>query len=236
MASLSLPLPAARGPCRLDPRVKLAWTVGLLVVSSALPAGAWSSWGVLLGGLLVALRWSRTPWKRVVRRSLLAAPFLLAALPLVLRPDGWPRLQWLVARAWLSAQAVAWLVATTPFEEILGALRWVRIPEVFVTVLALLWRYLFLLAEEGARMVRARDARTPGRLRYAARTTGRMAGTLLVRTLDRAHRVQLAMLARGYRPGVAVRRLEGLDRRSWTALGVAGVVLALAAGVCAWRP
>lgn len=231
----NLPRPGS-GPARLDPRVKLGWTLGAVVVLGSLPAGAWTGWVVLLGALVLLLCWDRTPVRHVVRRSLLALPFLLTVLPLLVQPDGLLRLQWILARAWLSAQVAAWLVATTAFEDLLRALRWARVPETFLTVLALLWRYLFLLGDEAARMVRAREARTRGHSRWPVRTVGRMAGTLLVRALERAHRVQLAMTARGYRGGPLGLPLRPLDPRGWTVLGAGAAVLILSWTVSGWSP
>ncbi len=228
----NLPLEAV-GARTLDPRVKFAWALGCVVVLGLLPWGSWRAWALLVGALAVALACSRTSVRQVVRRSALALPFLLAALPLAFQPDGVARLQWLVARTWLSVQAVAWAVGSTPFEDVLRVLRWARLPEAFVTIVGLLWRYLFLLGDEAGRMVRARQARTPSRPRAVVRTTGRMAGTLLVRTLERAHRVQLAMVSRGYRAGSPAARAEPLTARSWAAL-VAGLLVVAASVGLGW--
>ncbi|MCS7235532.1 MAG: hypothetical protein RMM30_06095, partial [Armatimonadota bacterium] len=62
--------------------MKLAWALGCVVVLGLLPWGSWRAWVWLAGALAVALAWSRTSLHQVVRRSALALPFLLAALPL----------------------------------------------------------------------------------------------------------------------------------------------------------
>jgi cobalt/nickel transport system permease protein len=64
--------------------------------------------------------------------------------------------------------------------------------------LLLLYRYLFVLMEEGARMLRAHALRSAGGGRVPLRVFGSLAGQLLVRALDRAQRLHVAMLCRGF--------------------------------------
>ncbi len=71
-----------------------------------------------------------------------------------------------------------------------------------------MWRYLFVLVEEVQSLTQARLARSGalpdsgrrsgGSLLWRARVTGGMAGTLMLRSLDRSQRVYQAMQARGY--------------------------------------
>ncbi len=60
------------------------------------------------------------------------------------------------------------LTWTTPFAETLQVLRRLRVPAVMLTTLALMVRYLPVLAEETTRMQRARASRTFTRRRGAA--------------------------------------------------------------------
>jgi cobalt/nickel transport system permease protein len=99
------------------------------------------------------------------------------------------------------------LTATTRFPDLLHALRHLKVPAIFVSILAFMYRYLFVLADEVARLLRARAARSaqlPGQpagrsLRWRATIAGHMVGQLLVRSMARSDRVYQAMLARGYR-------------------------------------
>jgi cobalt/nickel transport system permease protein len=192
----------------------------------------------------------------LLRRSLLAAPFVLAALPLPFTYGGpaiahvpwlgWPisaegllRLAAVLARSWLSVQAAVLLAGTTPFPAILWGLAGLHVPRVLVAVIALMYRYIFVLADEAQRMVRARAARSarlPGRRRpgllWQARTAGNMAGVLFVGAVERSERIYAAMLARGYdgEPRLlAPPAWRAAD--TWLAAGGAMVlVLALAVG------
>ena len=73
------------------------------------------------------------------------------------------------------------LVHTTPFEQLLGGLRQLRVPGLFVATLAFMYRYLFVLQDELLRMRRARAARTFDRSRHAGlKTIAGLVGMLLV--------------------------------------------------------
>jgi cobalt/nickel transport system permease protein len=75
-----------------------------------------------------------------------------------------------------------------------------------VNQLSFTYRYLFVLADEAVRMVRAHALRSPDRPQPALRVAGSLLGLLLLRTLDRARRVHAAMLCRGF--DGELRRLE----------------------------
>jgi cobalt/nickel transport system permease protein len=98
------------------------------------------------------------------------------------------------------------LAATTRFPDLLVALQQLKVPGLFVAIVGLMWRYLFVLGDEVSRMLRARasrsasapESRAGGTLFWRARVTGGMAGSLFVRSVERADRVHAAMLSRGY--------------------------------------
>jgi cobalt/nickel transport system permease protein len=62
-------------------------------------------------------------------------------------------------------------------------------------------RYIFVLAEESARMARARASRTFNRNRpFAWVAAASVVGQLFIRASERAERVYDAMCARGWKP------------------------------------
>jgi cobalt/nickel transport system permease protein len=92
------------------------------------------------------------------------------------------------------------LTNTTPFAGILGVLRKVGIPRLLITVLALMYRYLFVLIDEAERMQRARRSRTFMSTRGHVWTSwSTVIGQLFVRSTERAERIYAAMTARGWR-------------------------------------
>jgi cobalt/nickel transport system permease protein len=161
----------------------------------------------------------------LLTRSLIAFPFMLAALPLVITGPaptlplhlgqrdllfsipGIERFISIAIKMWLSVLAAVLLGATTRFSDLLNALLQLKAPRLLVAVITLMWRYLFVIIEEVTRMQRARSSRsafTPGTQRaggslwWRARVTGGMAGSLFLRALERSDRVYAAMLSRGY--------------------------------------
>ncbi len=78
------------------------------------------------------------------------------------------------------------------------ALRRLGAPRVLATQLLLTFRYLFVLCEEAARVLRAHALRSPDRPRPTLHLGGALLGQLLVRSLSRAERVHAAMCCRGF--------------------------------------
>ena len=151
--------------------------------------------------LAAATATSRIPWRFVLRRLVFLEPFVvgIALLPL-LQPGGWRMSLVLIARGTLGLWAMILLANTTPFADLLRALRRMRMPSLLITTLALMYRYLFVLIDEMERMSRARSCRTftEGRGRRW-RLAASVAGQLFIRTSERAERVYAAMCARGWR-------------------------------------
>lgn len=90
------------------------------------------------------------------------------------------------------------LFLTTPFTEILAALRWFRLPVVVADTLGFMYRYVFLLWEEFSAMrvsSRARGGLLGWRREW--RTTGVITAQVFLRAYDRAQRIQQAVQARG---------------------------------------
>jgi cobalt/nickel transport system permease protein len=161
---------------------------------------------------------------RPARRAFLAAPFLLAALPLVftrtadplgsivigpltltVSGEGLRQFTTIALKSWISVQAALVLAFTTPFHELVDALRQLRLPRIMVAIIGFMYRYLGVLAGEATRMTRARAARSAaavGRggvsIAWRARVTGAMVGTLFLRSYERSERIYAAMQARGF--------------------------------------
>ena len=90
------------------------------------------------------------------------------------------------------------LFLTTPFTEILAALRWFHVPVVVADTLGFMYRYVFLLWEEFSAMRVSATARG-GLLGWRRQwhTTGVLAAQVFLRAYDRAQRIQQAVQARG---------------------------------------
>jgi cobalt/nickel transport system permease protein len=125
-------------------------------------------------------------------------------------------------------QAAIVLAASTTFPDLMVAMRAVRVPRLLVAVFGLMWRYLFVMADEVLRLMRARAARSGhsersdlkpgGRLIWRARVTGGMVGSLFVRAFERSDRIYMAMVARGYDGEVRSFALPRLAAADWIIL------------------
>ncbi len=241
---------------RLDPRVKLVFTLAYIVTASLLPFGAWAAYVLLLAIVLSVELASELGIGYVLRRALLATPFVLAAVPLIFTVPGtllftfslgaWTftaslegveRLLSIAFKSWVSVQMAIVLAATTSFPNLLMAMRGIGIPRLLVAIVGLMWRYIFVLVDQALRLLRARAARsgaTPemgrrvgGSIVWRAQTTGGMAGNLLMRGFERGDRIYAAMAARGYDGEVRAFPLPQVPLTQWFGLGAAIFLFAL---------
>ena len=195
-----------------DPRTKLLLTATavFLNVYLALPGVSAALLGVALLGLLV----SRTPWRALL--FFVLAPswgLLLVALgfavgfghtplwslgPFTVYSEGLAQGGNAVIRVASEMSWMALLILTTPFHDILGALRWFRVPEVLVSTMGFMYRYIFVLFDEFSAMRAA--ARVRGGFDGVGRglgTTGALLAQIFFRAYDRSERIALAIQARG---------------------------------------
>jgi cobalt/nickel transport system permease protein len=111
---------------------------------------------------------------------------------------GWLSCASILVRATLTVGAALILVGTTGFPAICHALDRLGMPRIFTVQLLFLYRYLFVLTEEGGRTARARELRAFGKRGLGLTSYGSLLSHLLLRTWLRAERIHLAMLARGF--------------------------------------
>ena len=185
---------------RTGPKFTAALVVVAVAIAVPLPAG-WPWLGLLAAALMIAAGFSQLPPGFLARRLLLLEPFVIGAAVLALfRPHGLSVFVSLLSRSTLCLLAMILLSATTPFASLLRTIRDIGVPEILVSVLALMYRYLFVMIDEADRMRRARSSRTfkAGRARSWGASAG-IIGQLFVRSAGRAERVYGAMCARGWR-------------------------------------
>jgi cobalt/nickel transport system permease protein len=127
---------------------------------------------------------------------------------------GWVSCLSILARALLTASAAIILVAITGFPAICEALEKLKMPKAFAVQLLFLYRYIFVLTDEGVRTARARQIRTFGNRGMGIRHFASLVGHLLLRTWERAERIHMAMLARGFSGDIhTARRQTQFGRR-----------------------
>jgi cobalt/nickel transport system permease protein len=197
---------------RLDPRAKVLTTLAFMVsvvsfgryeLSAMIPFFIFPAAIIGLGDL---------PAGYLCRKIVLVCPFALAvgifnpifdrSVLVQLGPlaisGGWISCASIVVRAALTVSAALILVAVTGFPAICRALEHIGMPRAFAVQLLFLYRYLFVLTEEGGRASRARELRSFGAKGRGMSSYAPLLGHLLLRTWLRAERIHMAMLARGF--------------------------------------
>ncbi|MGH9404158.1 MAG: cobalt ECF transporter T component CbiQ [Terriglobia bacterium] len=232
---------------RLDPRTKLLGILALMITVVAV-----HSLRVIAGLFAVALVMAvlshvsfRSLFKRVwvavlLFTGVIALPALFvtpgqvtATLPAL----GWPisaqgltSAGYLVARAETAATFCVLLILTTPWAQVLKALRVLKAPVVLVAILGMTYRYLFLLLETAHDMFEARRSRLIGKLNGPdrRRVAASSAGVLLSKSFELSSDVYAAMLSRGFHGEVYA--LDEFESRAfdWIMLGACALVVAAA--------
>lgn len=238
----------------LDPRLKIVLTILFILSNAFLPDGVWLAFGVAFLTVVGVTSLARISWLHIFKRSLIAVPFMLAAVTVIFTLPGeavqtfrlgsWTltatdagllRFSSIFARSWLSVQMAFLLTATTQFPDILHGLRHLKVPSILVAIISFMYRYLFVLADEAGRLLRGRAARSASTQGYKsgrsvtwrARVAGSMIGQLFIRSLERSDRVYNAMLARGYRGEMLTMNPHQMIGQDWAIGGLFLIVLAL---------
>lgn len=186
---------------RLSTRTKCVVTLSLIGLSVAFTVQNWWIFlaiGVVLTATVIA---SRIPWKFVLARLLMLEPFVLGiATMALLQEGGFGIFLSVVVKSTLCLLTLIVLSNTTPFSDILSLLRKAGIPPLLITVLALTYRYLFVLLDEAERILRARKSRTfvPKRA-LSWMSLSSLIGQMFVRSTERAERIYAAMASRGWK-------------------------------------
>ena len=117
---------------------------------------------------------------------------------------GWVSFISILIRGLLAVQALLLLIRVAGFNDICEALRRLGCPSVIVTQLLMVYRYLEVLLQEALTMQRARQARSYGRSAFKASMWGPFVGQLLLRSIERSRRINMAMKARGFNGSLSV--------------------------------
>jgi cobalt/nickel transport system permease protein len=197
---------------RLDPRTKLITTV--LFLFTVVSFSKYEVVALLPFFLFPVLLMTvgEIPLKFILKKVVFVSPFavfigifnpLLDTGQITIVPG------WTVSAGWLSfisillkflltVSTALLFIATTSFPAACHALRQIGLPSLFVSQLMFLYRYIFVLAEETMRIVRARDMRSFDGRGAGMKVFIRIVGVLFLRTVERAERIYFAMLSRGF--------------------------------------
>lgn len=240
---------------RLDARAQILTTAAFLIVVMSFPRYAISALMPFLFYPCVLIARAGLPAGYLLRKVALAAPFAIfvgmfnplldrhpvAQLGTLAISGGWMSFASILLRFVLTVTAALVLVSCTGIHRLCAGLESLGLPRVLAVQILFLYRYFFVVADEGARMLRSVTIRSAGAPSLPWRVYGTLAGHLLLRAMDRAHRIYRAMLARGFdgevlllrptKPGwqdaafVAGWSLFFVSARQWNLAELAGRVL-----------
>lgn len=214
---------------RLDPRAKLITTLVFIVTVVSFDKYTLSALVPFCLFPVVLISAGNLPARYIARKVLLVSPFavligifnplmdrgILFCMGPVCISGGWVSFFSILLRFTLTVTAGLILIALTGFNAVCLALEKLGVPKPFVVQLLFLYRYIFVLTGEGARMVRARSLRSFGSSGMGFKTYSSMIGHLLLRTLDRAQRIHLAMCCRGFDGHIRVSRSLKMGARDF---------------------
>jgi cobalt ECF transporter T component CbiQ len=217
----------------LDPRVKVVSILALLIGVS-LSHSLWVIATIYLIVLLFAWR-SAIPANFFIKRVWLMLPFFtgLVILPALFITPGPALLHlpfgltitrtgvitdlFLLSRLSTSVSLTLLLILTTPWNTVLSALSVLRVPDVFILILGMTYRYLYLLLHTANDMFLSRQSRVVGRLSTAEerRLMAATTATLLSKSLNLSSEVYLAMQSRGFRGSVVTLKPFSMRGQDW---------------------
>lgn len=198
----------------LDARIKIIATLAYILVTVSTPPHHLLAFTIFAGLLLWSIAASAVPLRFILKRSLIVLPFaVLVAIGLPFMHNGatidfagvtlsitglWLFLGASI-KAFLSVASLTLLISTTPFNHLMSNLHALGFPALFIDMLGLTYRYIFVLTEEAGRLRLAAVARgfAPKYLPQSI-IIGRLIGSLFVRSYERAERVYNAMTLRGF--------------------------------------
>lgn len=217
---------------RIDARIKAVTTIIFIIIVMSFPRYEVSALTPFLFYPFVLIALGRIPPGLIFRKILMAAPFAFVIgifnpffdrQPAVIIGSfvisgGWLSFTSIMLRFVLTVGAALTLVACTGMHRLCASLERIGLPRIFVVQLLLLYRYLFVVTDEGGRMMRSLELRSAGPGSIRLRVYGSLAGHLLLRSMARAERVYRAMVSRGFCGEIMVMRPTSFQRTDWVFL------------------
>lgn len=213
----------------IDARVKLIFVLAVLalvLISNDLPL-----LNAVMLASLGALVMIGIPPKMVLAR--LAAPLFMAGVILLLQGlffgettlytleamglsvalyrEGIEKGILIAGRVLAGTSSIIFLSMTTPLHKILSALKFFRVSEEWLAVLAFAYRYIFVFIEEAQSIMDSQRLRLGYRgLLTGLKSWGTLVGSLFARVFDQAQATHEAMVLRGYNGSIYIEKTQAL--------------------------
>jgi len=202
---------------RLDSRAKFIVLVVFTAVVVSLPRTSLSILFCYAVGPVAVLVIAKIPLRFVFKQILLVSPFVLVlalSCPLYDKTPlrvafgpffwrttvGWMRCFVILGKFVVTMLGLIGLVSTTRFGDLLTGLQKLGLPKLLIIQLGFLYRYIFVLIDKIHHILRARNVRRLKNLGFKRelKIAAAMVGSLLIRSIDTAERINIAMQARGF--------------------------------------
>ncbi len=217
---------------QLNPVTKLITTMVYIIV--VISCGI-LQWELLLSLLLypyLLLLLGELPISLITKRVLKTIPFLLlvgifhpmihrepyAVVGTVVITEGMIAFITLLLKGMLTISSVLILAATTGIVNIGAAMRKLYVPELLVTQIELLYRYLSVLGQEASNVSKAYHLRSGKVKGISLKHSGSLLTNLLFRSYDRAKAVYDAMCLRGYRRKLHRSDVRPMEKKDYSYL------------------
>ena len=185
----------------VDARAKmlLAAAAIIIVVSSRHPYVPL----IVFFSSLIFLLGIKIPLRIILFR--LAAPLSIAGAIFVMQiffygmAEGLARGLLIMAKVSGAVSVIIFLSMTTPVNKLLNAARWFKVPNTWVEIAMLSYRYSFVLLEDAATIRNAQKVRLGySSLSRSLKSFGELMGSVVIKTYDRSIAVYESMMLRGY--------------------------------------
>ncbi|HXG82765.1 MAG TPA: cobalt ECF transporter T component CbiQ [Pyrinomonadaceae bacterium] len=222
---------------KLDPRVKIVGLLALILAATT-ARNFFAILFIFAVAVLLAV-FSRVPIKILAIRAWLSALFFtgLIAFPvlfitpgdallrlpflnLTITAQGLTSALYLILRVETTVTLSILLVLCTLWTHVLKALRVLRVPVVFVVILGMTYRYIFVMLETARNMFEARQSRLVGALdgKESRKVAAASVGVLLMKSFYLNSEVYLAMQSRGFRGEIRTLDEFRMRQKDWLAL------------------
>ena len=145
----------------------------------------------------------------------------------------------LASRALGAVSAMYFISLNTPMNDLLRAFKRLHVPDIFLLIMEMIYRYIFVLLDEMRRMRNAQMSRLGySGLRSKFKCLGILAASLFLRTYLRCDRVYAAMESRGYTGEIKLVKKEYVFHKLWILASVGLSVIIWGVGILerTWTP
>ncbi len=202
-----------------DPRAKLiafvVITISIVITKPDLLI-SFCLYGILISILILL---SKISIIFIIKRSLAIIPFVLiiaifipfikegnpiwkysiGRFEITITGEGLTIFRTVLIKSYLSILCMTLLMASTGFLQLLRAFSELKLPKIIVMIFSFMYRYIFILQDELAKMLNAKESRTISKKKWIQiKALSNMLGVLFIRSYERGEFVYLAMCSRGF--------------------------------------